>query len=104
MSKINIAAVKRHALNCSNLFRSGKFHRVGEDFLTEIEAGAEAMVRGIGSAQKTTLHDPAATEEDFLTPELREAILREANALIGRLIQNTVQKQPSVGKTLGRTY
>jgi hypothetical protein len=104
MSNLNIAAVKRHALACSEKHRAGKFTRVGADFLTECDADVEALVRELRNKYANQVHVSLETEEYFLTPALVEKLTRELNAAIGRLIQNKVQRQPSVGQTMGRTH
>jgi len=104
MSDLNVAAVKRHGLACSKQHRNGKFTRVGQDFLDEVDADIEALVRELRNKYTTQVHASLQTDENFVTPALLEKITRELNEAIGRLIQNKVQRQPSVGSTLGRTH
>lgn len=104
MSKLNQAAVKRHALECSKRFKNGKFSRVGTDFLDDIDATVEAVVRKFAAIHPVVADAPLITCDDFTTPELREALVREFNCAIARIIQNGVKCQPSVGQTLGRTH
>lgn len=104
MSDLNVAAVKRHSLACSKAHRANKFTRVGQDFLDEVDADIEALVRELRNRYATQVHLELQTEENFITPALLEKITRELNSAIARLIQNKVQRQPSVGSTLGRTH
>lgn len=100
---INESAIKAHALGCSAKYRAGKFTRVGSDFMDEVKADVEAMVREIRN-KYATLHPPMITDGTvFVTGALKERVMAELDAAIGRLIQNKVQKQPTVGMTLSRT-
>lgn len=104
MSDINQSAVKKHALACSKAHRAGKFTRVGQDFLTEIGSEVEAFVRELRNTRfPVQMHEPLATDEKFVTGALLEKVKEALNQAIGRIIQQRVQRQPSVGTTLGRT-
>lgn len=105
MSALNTAAVKRYALTCSKAYKGGKFTRVGEDFLEEVEADVEALVRSIVTQHPAFLNPQLETPtvELFVTGTLMDKIKKEVNSAIHRLIKNKVCKQPSVGKTIGRT-
>jgi len=100
---LNESAIREHALRCSKELRAGRFTRVGEDFISEVKVDVEAIIRGLNEAAKTQLHDPLATELNFTTGALLERAQPILNGLISRIIQNKVQRQPSVGVTLGRT-
>lgn len=104
MSDINQSAVKKHALACSKTHRAGKFTRVGKDFLEEIDSEVEAFVRELRNTRfPVQLHEPLATDEKFVTGALLEKVKDALNQAIGRIVQQRVQRQPSVGSTLGRT-
>lgn len=100
---LNESAVREHALACSKAYRCGKFTRVGQEFMDEVKADVEAMVRELRSKYQT-LHPPLDLQEkQFITGALSDRVMHEINAAIGRLVQNKTQKQPSCGCTLGRT-
>lgn len=102
---LNESAVRAHALDCSARFRAGKFTRVGQDFLDEVSADVEAILRELRAKAPTKLFDPLepAADSSCVTGALRDKVAIELNRLICRIIQNKVQRQPSCGKTLSRT-
>lgn len=101
---LNESAIREHALECSKRFRAGKFTRVGEDFITEVKVDVESIIRDL-RIKAPTLHPVPETLENmsFVTGALCDKLMPEMNNLIGRIIQNKVQRQPTVGKTLSRT-
>jgi len=104
---LNESAIREHALECSAKYRAGKFTRVGEDFINEVKADVECLVRELRN-KYPTLHPALHSDEvdvgyRFVTGLLIQKFQEELERAIGRLIQNKVQKQPTVGKTLGRT-
>ena len=104
MSNLNESALKRHALECSKANRAGRFTRVGVDFISEIENEVEALVRDLRNNRfPVQMNAPLATEENFVKEALLEKIKDALNQAIARIIQQRVQRQPSVGQTLGRT-
>lgn len=103
MSDLNISAVKKHALACSVANRGAKFSRVGQDFIDEVCAEVEALVRELNVRFPVKERDIVCTPEVFVTGPLLEKLRDPLNAAIARIIQNKVQRQPSVGVTLGRT-
>lgn len=104
MSDLNQSAIRKHALDCSAKTRGGKFTRVGQDFLDEVEAEVEALVREIRNKYPISgFHPEVITDEGFVTGPLLERIREPLNRAIARLIQNKIGKQPSVGCTAGRT-
>lgn len=103
MRILNQSAIKEHALACSKLLRGGKFTRVGEDFYNEVEADVESFVRRLQLQNETKVHPPMVRSVSFATGALMERVEEDLNLMIGRIIQNKVQSQPSVGCTLGRT-
>ena len=100
---LNEAAIRLHALRCSAQLRANRFSRVGQDFIDEVKADVEAALRELRSSQGT--HGaPALPHEAYFTSGVMDSKLEDIfNDLIGRIIQNKVQRQPSCGKTLGRT-
>jgi hypothetical protein len=102
---LNETALCDHALRCSARFRANHFTRVGQDFIDEVKADVERMVRELRGKFPTVMNDPLQVDEkiSFTTGLLCGRIEAEMNAAIGRLIQNKVQRQPTVGKTLRRT-
>lgn len=100
---LNETAVREHALYCSKTFRNGKFTRVSQDFLDEVRADVEAAIITLRNSNQTHMHAPAPILSDFTTGALCDKLRHEWNNLIGRIIQNKVQRQPSVGQTLSRT-
>lgn len=104
MSDLNESALKRHALECSKANRSGRFTRVGADFISEVEAEVESLVRDLRNNRfPVQVNAPLATDECFVKEALLEKVKDALNQAIARIIQQRVQRQPSVGTTLGRT-
>lgn len=102
---LNESAIRQHALECSRQFRAGKFTRVGQDFLDEVQADVEALVRELRNKYPPTLHAALEPAENTcaVTGALLDKVKAELNRAICRLIQNKVQRQPTVGVTLSRT-
>ena len=97
--------MKEHALKCSKEKRAGKFTRVGDDFIQELQADVEAVVRDMivkAFIEPSELVAPAEGAK-FVTGELLAHLGEALNAAIPRMIQRKVQRQPSCGCTLGRT-
>lgn len=101
---LNEAAVRKHALKCSQICRNGKYTRVGQEFIDELLADVESsLVRAIEVQSRTTLHEPVSIEDlSFVTGNLRDRIMERVDRCIGRMIQNKVQRQ-TTGVTLTRT-
>lgn len=104
---LNESAIREHALRCSKTYRANKFTRVGQDFMDEVHVDIDNLVRNVRN-QFPTLHPPLHNDGievgyRFVTGNLIQKINGELERAIGRLIQNKVQRQPTVGKTLGRT-
>jgi len=100
---LNETAIRTHALACSKAYRAGRFTRVGQEFIDEVKADVEAMVRELRN-KYSTLHPPLDLgKNQIVTGALSDKLMAELNRAIGRLVQNKVQKQPSCGQTLGRT-
>jgi hypothetical protein len=104
MSDLNQSALKKHALKCSKEVRNGRFTRVGADFLDELNADVEAIVRDLRNVRfPIQVNGTVPSDESFVTGPLLEKMREALNQAVARLVQNKVQKQPSVGTTLGRT-
>ena len=100
---LNESAIRSHALKCSETYRANKFTRVGQDFLDEVSADVEALIREIRNKYQNQVHLVLPLENTCITGALSDRVMGEINNAIGRIIQNKVQRQPSCGKTLGRT-
>jgi len=102
---LNESAIREHALRCSARFKGNRFTRVGQDFLDEVSADVEALVRNVRNQSATGIYEPLEPFENTscVTGALSAKVMGELNRLICRMIQNKVQRQPSCGKTLGRT-
>lgn len=109
---LNESSIRSHALRCSKQFRAGKFTRVGQDFLDEVKTDVEVLIRNIRNQCPVSLHEPLEPQElpeghglycDCTTGALMDKVHTELNRLVCRIIQNKVQRQPTVGCTLGRT-
>jgi hypothetical protein len=105
MRYLNETAIRDHALRCSARFRANKFTRVGQDFIDEVKADAEAVIRSLRTMCPTKLHDPLEPDKNnsCITGLFCDRVGAEFNRLVCRIIQNKVQRQPTVGKTLSRT-
>lgn len=101
---LNESAVWEHAFRCSKTYRAGRFTRKGQDFMDEVKADVEKMIREL-RGKFPTFHEalPADENTSCVTGLLSAKLAAEFNNAICRLIQNKVQRQPSCGKTLGRT-
>jgi hypothetical protein len=102
MSDQNNTAHKKHALACSEACKRGKFTRVGADFVSEVEADVEAIVRKFRNEVPLT-QSAVPTDETFVTGALAEKLKEALNEIVARVIQNKMCRQPSVGVTAGRT-
>ncbi len=101
MSDLNQSAIKKHALACSQANRAGRFTRVGQDFLNEVNSEVEALVRDLRNTRfPVQVNAPLATEENFVTGALLEKVKDALNQAISRIIQSKVQRQPTCGITL----
>lgn len=102
---LNETAIRDHALRCSARFKGNRFTRVGQDFLDEVQADVEMLIRNVRNQQVTSLFPPLEPDEktSCVTGALSDKVMGELNRLICRMVQNKVQRQPSCGKTLGRT-
>jgi hypothetical protein len=100
---VNETAIKQHALNCSKQFRAGRFTRVGQDFMDEVKADVEQLVRELRKKYPLVMHEELPQDLNFTTGALLGRVQNEVEHCIARIIQSKVQRQPSCGVTLGRT-
>src|SRR5690348_15687116 len=91
---LNESAIHQHALKCSATYRAGRFTRVGQDFMDEVKADVEAMIREMRN-KYATLHPTLPLENTCITGALTDRVMGEINNAIGRIVQNKVQRQPS---------
>lgn len=99
MRILNASAVKEHALFCSQHIRSGKFTRVSESFLNEIQLEVEALVRSFEAKYPSKTHEDLHGE-GFATGQLWYKLQPVLDRAIARLIQRRIEQHPSVGSTL----
>lgn len=98
--KINRSTTHDFALACSLHMRAGKFKRVGEDFLAEMEAELEAIIRRIDPGAEPD-RMPAIPEASFIVQsEVLPSIIEKLNSAIAKVIARKVYRQPTVGQTL----
>lgn len=101
---VNRTAVHEHALRCSKAIRAGKFTRVGEAFLDEVDAEVERMVREIRNKYPVDELVPDPSTSPYVTGLLMEKLRDEFNAAVARIVQRKVRAHPSCGCTLQNTY
>lgn len=103
MSRIlNQTAVREHALECSKKIRGGKFSRVSESFIAEIQLEVESLIRSFESRFPAKTHGDVDPQINFgfSTRQLFAKLQPILDRAIGRLIQRKVEQHPSVGSTL----
>jgi hypothetical protein len=102
---MNRKAVKEHALRCSAANRAGKFTRVGEDFINEVQADIEARIRQLANENmpSTCAIVPVDEAVNFVSGDSLAKLRQAFDGWVARLIQNKVQRHPSVGCTLQNT-
>jgi hypothetical protein len=102
---LNQSAVKEHALRCSRERRAGKFKRVGQDFYSEMDAEIEALIRELRNKYVSDVFQPVHPDPEmvFVTGTCLEKVREELDAAVARLIQRKLERQPSVGVTIGAT-
>lgn len=106
--------VRDYALVCSKANRAGKFKRVSEDFLTDIETAVDCLIRQIETKVGEPLHplpkDPQKTaifggtepveRLRLVTGFASERAHARLEAAIRKIIANKVQGTPTCGQTL----
>jgi hypothetical protein len=101
----NDTAIREHALACSVAIKGGKFTRVGQDFIDEVHADIESIIRDWNNKFPLNNHAPVSNYDafTFTTGALMSRVQEALNGAIRRLVQRKVEVQPSCGKTLSRT-
>jgi hypothetical protein len=99
--KINRNAVKAYALECSTAMRAGKFTRVSEGFLSDIEMEVESAIRGINQTAPIDRQPRPLDDIEFVHPAaVMEAVVRAINNRVKIVIARKVHRLPSVGVTI----
>lgn len=99
----NDSAIREHALACSVAIKGGKFTRVGQDFIDEVHADIESIIRDWNNKFPLNNHAPVSSDATFTTGALMARVQEALNGAVRRLVQRKVEVQPSCGKTLSRT-
>lgn len=99
-SVINRSAVKAYALKVSRELKCGKFTRVGECFLDQIEAEVEAAIRSLTPASASW--EPPKPEDDrtFVTGAAVDKLMEKLHEKTRAIIAGKVMRHPSIGCTL----
>jgi len=77
---------------------------VGQDFIDEVKADVEAVVRELRAKGVPRDGELIAPETSLLTGALSDKLGSVMNLVIAKIIQNKVRAMPSCGVTLGRTH
>lgn len=101
-SVINRSAVKAYALTVSRERRAGKFTRVSEAFLDQVEAQVESVIRGVVTFQGPESEGPVKPDDDreFITGAALEKFRERLNERTQAIVSGLVRRHPSVGCTL----
>lgn len=99
MSIINRSAIKDYALKVSAERRAGKFSRVSEEFLCQVEADVESAIRQLASVPTCDIVTPA-DEREFITGEALSRLREKLNERARSIIAAKVMRHPSLGVTL----
>lgn len=101
MRYLNITAIKQHALKCSQELRAGKFDRVSQSFIDDVQAEAERLIREVNAKFQPPVHAVVdCGEAKFVTGAYVQRAQDILDAAVARIVQARVQRHPSVGKTL----
>jgi hypothetical protein len=99
-SKFNRLAMKRQAMKYSKECRAGKFERVSQEFLSNVEAAIEAKIKTFEyTLQSELVQCEPAEGEKFLTGAGEKRLIQAFNVWIAREIQRQ-GKNVRIGKTL----
>lgn len=99
--KVNRAAVKDYALECSAAMRAGKFTRVSESFVENIEMEVESAIRGINQTLAVERMPRPFDDINFVHRDaVVEAVMRALNNRVKTTIARKVYRLPSVGVTI----
>jgi len=99
-SIINRSAVKRYALQVSAEKRAGKFTRVSEEFLTQVEADLDSSIRQLCSADRSEMSVPDLDASWFITGHAATKLEDRLNMLATVIIHRKVMRHPTIGCTL----
>lgn len=99
-SLINRSAVKKFALKVSAEKRAGKFTRVSEEFLTQVEADLDSSIRQLNNADMSEMSIPDNDASWFVTGHATAKAEERLNMLATSIIHRKVMRHPTVGCTL----
>jgi hypothetical protein len=101
-TRLTIASrVRDYALACSKANRAGKFTRVSQEFLDDIEAEVDNLIRQIETKVREPLHpEPTGVIEYLPTSNAAQRAHFRLDQAIRKIIRNKVQSTPSCGITL----
>lgn len=91
--------IKRYCLTCSKVNRAGKFKRVSEGFIQQIDDDVRRAINNIFPPDDVV--SPTSPDiGNFLTPEARKQVLQGIERKVAQIIMHRIQAHPSIGKTL----
>lgn len=99
-SIINRSAVKKYALKVSAEKRAGKFTRVSEEFLTQVEADLEAGIRQLSLSDYSEMVKPDEGADWFITGQALKNAESRLNMLARVIVHRKVMRHPTLGCTL----
>lgn len=102
MRILNRTAIREHALLCSQKIKGGKFTRVSEGFLDDVEAALEGVARSVDRQFENVrdLHPDIPLQGSIVTGDFLRELRDRFDRAVARLIQRRVESAPTVGKTL----
>lgn len=100
-SVINRSAVKAYALKVSKDLKCGKFTRVGECFLDQVEAEVESAIRGLSLSSSSAWEAPKPEDDrTFVTGAAVDKLMEKLHEKAKNIIAGKVMRHPSIGCTL----
>lgn len=99
-SIINRSAVKKYALKVSAEKRAGKFNRVSEEFLTQVEADLDSSIRALTLSEYPDMVKPDEKANWFITGQALKKTEERMNMLARVIVYRKVMRHPTVGCTL----
>lgn len=99
-SIINRSAVKKYALKVSAEKRAGKFTRVSEEFLTQVEADLDSSIRQLNNADMSEMAIPDNDANWFVTGHAAAKLEERLNMLATVIVHRKVMRHPTIGCTL----
>jgi hypothetical protein len=100
---LNRSAVKAFALQVSKEKRGGKFTRVSEQFIDDIEANIDATIRNLANAYGVSVDEYTAPDQEissFTTGRAQVKLRTMLEVAACKIIQLKVRRHPSIGVTL----